>query len=46
MTEKSRTILVSGSASCGKTLYLKILAEYYREQGKKVLVIGKGDKNE
>lgn len=46
MTEKTRTILISGSTSCGKTLYLKNLAEYYREQGKKVLVIGEDDEND
>lgn len=45
MTEKTKTILIPGSARCGKTLYLKKLAEYYRKQGKKVIVVGKSDKN-
>lgn len=38
-----RMITVYGSASCGKTLYLKKKAEYLRKQGKKVLVIGKAE---
>lgn len=39
MTEKM--IIVGGSATCGKTLFLKKRAEYLRKQGKKVLVVGK-----
>lgn len=46
MTEKSRTILVSGSASCGKAWILKKQAEYLRKQCKKVFVVGEDDKNE
>lgn len=38
MTEKM--IMVNGSATCGKTLYLKKKAEYLRKQGKKVFVVG------
>lgn len=38
MTKKM--IMVDGSASCGKTLYLKKKAEYLRKQGKKVFIIG------
>ena len=45
MTEKNRTILVRGSVFCGKTLYLENLAEFYRKQGKKVVVVGKSGKN-
>ncbi len=41
MTEKM--IMVDGSATCGKTLYLKKKAEYLRKQGKKVFVVGKKD---
>lgn len=44
MAEKM--IMVYGSATCGKTLYLKKLAEYYRKQGKKVFVVGEDDKND
>lgn len=47
ITEKM--IIVSGSATCGKTLLLKKRAEYLRKQGKKVLVVGKkedGDNND
>lgn len=32
--------MVDGSATCGKTLYLKKKAEYLRKQGKKVFVVG------
>ena len=46
MTEKTRTILVNGSASCGKSWILKKQAEYLRKQGKKVFVVGEDDKNE
>ena len=45
MSKKTRTIIMPGSARCGKTLYLKKLAEYHRNQGKKVIVIGGDDKN-
>lgn len=38
ITEKM--IIISGSATCGKTLLLKKRAEYLRKQGKKVFVIG------
>ena len=38
MTEK--IIIVAGSATCGKTLFLKKKAEYLRKQGKKVVIIG------
>lgn len=38
ITEKM--IIVSGSVTCGKTLFLKKRAEYLRKQGKKVFVIG------
>lgn len=38
MTEKM--IMVDGSATCGKTLYLKKKVEYLRKQGKKVFVVG------
>ena len=43
MNKKTRTIIISGSARCGKTLYLKKLVEYHRKQGKKVIVIGGDD---
>ncbi len=33
-------IIVDGSATCGKTLFLKKRAEYLRKQGKKVVVVG------
>lgn len=46
MTEKTRTILVSGSVSCGKSWILKKQAEYLRKQGKKVFVVGEDDKND
>ena len=32
--------MVNGSATCGKTLFLKKRAEYLRKQGKKVFVVG------
>lgn len=38
MTEKM--IIVYGSTTCGKTLFLKKRAEYLRKQGKKVFVVG------
>lgn len=38
MTKKM--IMVNGSATCGKTLFLKKRAEYLRKQGKKVFVVG------
>lgn len=38
MTEKM--IIVDGSVTCGKTLYLKKKAEYLRKQGKNVFVVG------
>ena len=41
MTEKM--IMVDGSATCGKTLYLKKKAEHLRRQGKKVFVVGEKD---
>ena len=47
MTEKM--IIVGGSATCGKTLFLKKRAEYLRKQGKKVFVVGEkedGDNND
>lgn len=46
MTDKTRTVLIGGFASCGKTLYLKKLAEYYYKQGKKVFIVGEDDKKE
>lgn len=39
-------IIVDGSASCGKTLYLKKKAEYLRKQGKKVFVVGEKEGGE
>lgn len=36
-----KIVIIGGSASCGKTLFLKKRAEYLRKQGKKVIVIGK-----
>ena len=38
MTKKM--IMVDGSATCGKTLFLKKRAEYLKKQGKKVFVVG------
>ena len=44
MTKK--TIVVYGSASCGKTLYLKKRAEYLKKQGKKVVVVDRNNASE
>lgn len=38
MTKKM--IVVAGSATCGKTLYLKKKAEYLKKRGKKVFIVG------
>lgn len=44
MTKKM--IMVGGSATCGKTLFLKKRAEYLRKQGKKVFVVGEKEGND
>ena len=36
---KEKIIMVDGSVTCGKTLYLKKKAEYLRKQGRKVFVV-------
>ena len=43
MTKK---IVIGGSASCGKTLYLKKKAEYLRKQGKKVFIVGEKEEDD
>lgn len=45
MTEKEM-IMVGGSATCGKTLFLIKRAEYLSKQGKKVLVVGKKEEGD
>lgn len=42
---KKKNIIMDGSASCGKTLFLKKRVEYLRRRGKKVIVVGE-EKNE
>ena len=44
MTKKM--IMVDGSATCGKTLFLKKRAEYLRKQGKKVFVVSEKEKGD
>lgn len=44
MTEK--IIIVGGSATCGKTLFLKKRAKYLRKKGKKVFVVGEKEEGD